>query len=69
MSFSDYVALTKPKIIPLLLMVALGSAVVAARTLPPLVTLFGVLVGGTLASAGALTLNSYLEQEIDSKMK
>ncbi len=69
MGFSDYVALTKPKIIPLLLMVALGSAVVAARTIPHVVTLFGVLVGGALASAGALSLNSYLELEIDSKMK
>jgi protoheme IX farnesyltransferase len=69
LSFSDYAALSKPKIIPLLLMVALGSAVVAARTIPPLVTLFGVLAGGCLASAGALSLNSYLELEIDAKMK
>lgn len=50
-------------------MVALGSAVAAARTVPPVITLFGVLVGGALASAGALAMNSYLELEIDSKMK
>lgn len=69
MSLSDYFALTKPKITPLLLMAALGSAVVAARGVPPLITLFGVLLGGALASSGALALNSYLEIGMDSKMK
>ncbi|MBI3840673.1 MAG: protoheme IX farnesyltransferase [Thaumarchaeota archaeon] len=69
MSFSDYVALTKPKIIPLLLMVAFGSSVVAARGLPPVLVIFGVLLAGTATSAGSLALNSYLEMGIDSKMK
>ena len=69
MSFSDYLALTKPKITPLLLMAALGSAVVAARGVPPPITLFGVLLGGALASSGALALNSYLEMGMDAKMK
>ncbi|MDG6957756.1 MAG: UbiA family prenyltransferase, partial [Nitrososphaerota archaeon] len=69
MSLSDYLALTKPKITPLLLMAALGSAVVAARGLPPPITLAGVLVGGALASSGALALNSYLEMGMDAKMK
>jgi heme o synthase len=69
LSLSDYFALTKPKITPLLLMAALGSAVVAARGIPPLSVVFGVLVGGAFASSGALTLNSYLEIGMDSKMK
>ncbi len=69
MSLSDYIALTKPRIIPLLLIVALGSAVVAAKSIPQPVVLAGVLVGGAGASAGALALNSYLEIEIDSRMK
>ncbi len=69
MSLSDYLALTKPRIIPLLLMVALGSCIIAAKSIPPLQTLFGVLAGGGVASAGALALNSYLEIEVDSKMK
>ena len=69
MSFSDYFALVKPKIVPLLLMVALGSSVVAARGIPSLVILAGVLLGGALASCGALALNSYLEMGIDARMR
>jgi len=69
LSFSDYFALAKPKITPLLLMAALGSSIVAARGIPPLQVLFGVLVGGAFAASGALTLNSYLEMDMDSKMK
>ena len=66
---SDYFALTKPKIIPLLLMATLGSAVAAARGVPSLLVLIGVMVGGALASGGALALNSYLEMDRDAKMK
>jgi heme o synthase len=66
---ADYLALTKPKIIPLLLMVALGSSVVAARGVPAPLVLIGVLGGGALASAGSLALNSYIEMGVDSKMK
>jgi heme o synthase len=69
LSFTDYLALTKPKIIPLLLMAAVGSSIVAARSIPSLPVLVGVLLGGALASGGALALNSYLEMGIDSRMK
>jgi len=69
MSFRDYVALTKPKIVPLLLMAGAGSAVVAAKAVPSVQVLVGVLGGGALASAGALTLNSYLEIGLDAQMK
>ena len=69
MAFSDYIALTKPKIVPLLLMAALGSSVVAAKAIPSPGVLVGVMVGGAFASAGALALNSYLEMDMDAKMK
>lgn len=69
MSFSDYLALTKPKIVPLLLTAALGSAVVAAGNIPSVLVLVGVLLGGAAASAGALALNSYLEMGLDAQMK
>jgi len=69
LAFSDYLALTKPKIVPLLLMAALGSSVVAAKSIPSPYVLAGVMVGGAFASAGALALNSYLEIGMDAKMK
>lgn len=69
MSLSDYFALVKPRIIPLLVFVALGSSVIASKGIPPIAVLVGVLVGGTLASAGSLALNSYLEMDIDARMK
>lgn len=51
------------------MLVAICSAFVAARTVPPLVTLIGLLVSGTLVSGGALAVNSYLEVDADSKMR
>lgn len=69
MSVRDYFSVTKPKIIPLLLFVAIGSSIVAARSLPSLRALVGLVVSGTLASAGALSLNSYLEVGTDAKMR
>ena len=69
LSLRDYVALTKPKIVWLLLLVALASAVIAARAIPPMVTLLWLFLGGTLTSLGSLALNSYLEIDVDAKMK
>ncbi|MDG6915587.1 MAG: heme o synthase [Nitrososphaerota archaeon] len=69
MSMRDYIALTKPKILWLLLLVALASAVIAERALPPLITLAGLFMAGALSSMGSLALNSYLEMDIDAKMR
>ncbi len=69
MSLVDYAHLMKPKIIPLLLLVAVASSLVAQKGLPPALTLAGLVVGGTLASGGALALNSYIEMDIDAKMR
>jgi len=69
LSLSDYLRLTKPKILPLLLFVGLGSSVVASRSLPNWNVILGILVGGGLASAGSLALNSYFDKDIDAKMR
>ena len=69
MSFRDYLAVVKPRIIPLVVFVALGASVIASKGIPSIPVLVGVLLGGTLASAGSLAFNSYLEMGIDSKMK
>ena len=57
----DYVALTKPRIISLLLITAVGSMFLAAEGWPdPLLTAL-VVVGGYLAAGGANALNHSLE--------
>jgi protoheme IX farnesyltransferase len=69
LSLREYVRLIKPRIIPLLVLAAVASAIIAAKAIPSIVTVSGLLVAGTLSSAGALALNSYLEIDIDAKMK
>ena len=66
---SAYVALTKPRIIELLLVTTLPTMVVAARAFPPVGLMVATLVGGTLAAAGANAINMYLDRDIDSIMK
>jgi protoheme IX farnesyltransferase len=65
---ADYIALTKPKIILLLLVTALGSMFLAARGAPALTTAVLVMVGGTLGAGGANALNHYLDRDVDQRM-
>ncbi|MCH7733605.1 MAG: protoheme IX farnesyltransferase [Chloroflexi bacterium] len=65
----DHVALTKPRVMSLLLYTALGGMVLAARGLPDIVVLVSVLVGGALASGGASSINHGLEGELDVAMR
>ena len=64
----DYLALTKPRIISLLLLTALGGMFLAAGGAPKLSLAILVLVGGALASGGANALNHYLDRDIDGRM-
>lgn len=64
-----HVALTKPRIVELLLATALPTAFLAAGGLPPLVPTIGVLVGGTLAAGSANTFNSVYDRDIDAIMR
>ena len=68
----DYIALTKPRIISLLLVTALGGMFMAAnyrdKGLPELSLVLLVLVGGALAAGGAHALNHFLERDIDQLM-
>ena len=64
-----YVALTKPRIISLLVFTALGGMFLASRGVPdPLLTII-VLSGGALAAGGANALNHYLDRDIDRLMR
>ncbi|MBA40160.1 MAG: protoheme IX farnesyltransferase [Dehalococcoidia bacterium] len=66
---SSYIALTKPKIIVLLLITALGGLFLASDGFPDPVIATAVLVGGSLAAGGANSLNHFWDRDIDAKMK
>lgn len=63
-----YVALTKPRIIELLLVTTVPAMLLAAEGWPPLLVAVGTLLGGSLAAGGANTFNSYLDRDIDAVM-
>lgn len=76
-----YVALTKPRIIELLLVTTIPPMIVAnanqadisqgapSQGLPSLWLMLVTVVGGTLAAAGANTFNMYIDRDIDKLMK
>jgi protoheme IX farnesyltransferase len=63
-----YIALTKPRIIELLLVTTLPTMVVARRGLPSLWLMLATLVGGTLAAGGANAINMVVDRDIDRLM-
>jgi len=65
---AHYVALTKPRIIELLLVTTFPAMFLAGRGLPSLWLIAATLVGGTLSGAAANTLNCYLDRDIDKVM-
>jgi heme o synthase len=64
-----YVALTKPKIIELLLVTTVPTMVVAQRGLPSLWLMVATVVGGTLAAGGANAINMVVDRDIDALME
>lgn len=63
-----FVALTKPRIIELLLVTTVPTMILAAGGLPDLWTVLATLVGGTLAAGSANTLNQVADRDIDAIM-
>jgi protoheme IX farnesyltransferase len=64
-----YVALTKPRIIELLLVTTVPAMVLAARGLPSIGLVLATLAGGTLAAGSANALNCYIDRDIDALMR
>ncbi|MCU0267834.1 MAG: heme o synthase [Acidimicrobiales bacterium] len=64
-----YVALTKPRIIELLLVTTVPTMVVAEEGLPSVWLMVATVVGGTLAAGGANAINMYVDRDIDALMK
>lgn len=63
-----YAALTKPRIIVLLLVTTVPAMVLAAAGLPSLWLVAATLAGGVMTAGSANALNQYLERDIDAQM-
>jgi len=64
-----YVALTKPRIIELLLVTTVPAMIVAERGMPATWLILATLVGGTLAAGGANATNMVIDRDIDKLMR
>ncbi|HSO04944.1 MAG TPA: UbiA family prenyltransferase, partial [Candidatus Limnocylindrales bacterium] len=63
-----YLALTKPRVIELLLVTTIPVMFLAAEGFPPLSTTLLTLLGGTMAAAGANVINQVYDRDIDAVM-
>jgi protoheme IX farnesyltransferase len=63
-----YVALTKPRIVELLLITTVPAMLLAAHGFPPLTLIAATLIGGTLSAASANVFNCIVDADIDAKM-
>ena len=66
---AGYVALTKPRIIELLLITTVPTMVVAEQGLPSIWLMINTVLGGTLAAGGANAINMYVDRDIDAVME
>src|SRR5437667_1387713 len=66
---SSLFALTKPRIIELLLVTTIPTMLLADRGLPSVRVLLVTLAGGALAAGSANTINCYIDRDIDAVMR
>ena len=64
-----YVALTKPRIIELLLVTTVPVMFVAERGVPPVGLVLVTVLGGSLAAGGANAINMVVDRDIDALME
>lgn len=67
--WSDYLELTKPRIVTMILIVTFISAVVAAGRDLAWLPLLHLMIGTALVAGSAGVLNQVIEKEIDARMK
>jgi protoheme IX farnesyltransferase len=65
----SYIALTKPRIVELLLVTTIPTMVLAQRGWPSIWLMVWTFVGGSLAAAGANAINMYIDRDIDKLME
>ncbi len=64
-----YVALTKPRVLELLLVTTVPVMILAQRGLPDLWLIFATVIGGSLSAGSAAAFNMYLDRDIDAHMQ
>jgi protoheme IX farnesyltransferase len=67
-TISAYIALTKPRIVELLLITTVPAMLLAAHGFPPVTLIAATLVGGTLSAASANVFNCIIDADIDAQM-
>lgn len=68
-SWRDFLALSKPWIVALLLVTTYAGLAAGIRGLPPLDLTVWTLLGGGLAAAGSSALNQFIDRELDKNMQ
>src|SRR5690625_3327261 len=68
-TWRDYPALTKPRVISLLLLTTVGAMFIAAGGWPGFLLLTGVLIGGYMSAGAAGVYNMIIDRDIDLSMK
>jgi heme o synthase len=64
-----YIALTKPRIIELLLVTTVPAMVLAQQGLPPIWLMVITIMGGALTAGGANAINCFVDRDIDAVMR
>jgi heme o synthase len=68
-TWREYLLLTKPRVISLLLFTTITAMFVAANGWPPFTNLLAALIGGFLSAGAANATNMVIDRDIDAKMK
>ncbi|HZJ08797.1 MAG TPA: heme o synthase [Trueperaceae bacterium] len=68
-TWRDYLILTKPKVISLLLLTTVGAMFIAEGGFPGWVPLIGIMVGGFMSAGAAGVYNMVYDRDIDVRMK
>ena len=65
----DFIALSKPLIVGLLLITTYGGLVIGGKAWPSFSLTMWTLIGGALAASGSSALNQYIDRELDKNMQ
>lgn len=65
----DFIALSKPLIVGLLLITTYGGLVIGGKAWPSFSLTLWTLLGGALAAGGSSALNQYIDRELDKNMQ